>query len=128
MLWRALTCSEDGVSKKIILLQLALKAMGEASAQAQRAPRLLVIPEEPGPPPRNSQAPFQALINTSVAAGERMATVSVQPLRHRTTLPLKSFHCKAKTAADVFFRLTRLCLGGTALAEDVFCRLTLVCA
>lgn len=64
--WDQQYCGEHRPVLKTILLQLALKAMGEASAQAQRTPKLLLIPGGPGPSPRNSQALFQALINTSL--------------------------------------------------------------
>lgn len=63
-----------------------------------------------------------------MVAGKRMAPVSVQLLRHRTTLPLKSFHWKAEDSRwSILPADTSLCLGGKALA-DVLCRLTLVCA
>lgn len=43
ILWRAPTCSEHRVRKKMSPLKFALKALGEASSQAQRALRLLLI-------------------------------------------------------------------------------------
>lgn len=61
-----------------------------------------------------------------IIAGKSMAMVSVQLLRHRNTFPLKSFHWKAEDGRWCILPTdTSPCFGGTALAEAVFCRLTL---